>query len=152
MDLATRRAVCHWHLQLSDPLYRSFTGEYLPARRQVPGARVDRPMTLRWVRRLNSGPWSESTCVQYASKLLSAASEAGLVSPRRDPRAFLVPRIGDHALGYLMHLLRGVRFTGTMTANPYLASVGLDGAIVEQRLRRLPGIAFRRMGGLTELD
>ena len=33
MSPDTRRLVCHWHLQLSDPLYRRFTGEYLPARR-----------------------------------------------------------------------------------------------------------------------
>lgn len=31
--------------------------------------------------------WSEATAVQFASKLLSAASEAGLVSPKRNPRA-----------------------------------------------------------------
>jgi hypothetical protein len=34
MDLAARRVVCHWHLQLSDPLYRAFTGTYLLERRQ----------------------------------------------------------------------------------------------------------------------
>ena len=30
---ATRSLVCHWHLQLSDPLYRSFTGSWLAERR-----------------------------------------------------------------------------------------------------------------------
>lgn len=29
----TRRLVCHWHLQLADPLYRNFTGAYLVERR-----------------------------------------------------------------------------------------------------------------------
>ena len=33
MDPPTRRLVCHWHLQLSDPLYRRFTGEFLVERR-----------------------------------------------------------------------------------------------------------------------
>src|SRR5688572_26959097 len=28
-----RRLLCHFHLQLTDPLYRRFTGEYLPERR-----------------------------------------------------------------------------------------------------------------------
>ena len=35
--------------------------------------------------------WSDSTCVQFASKLLSAALEAGLVS-KRDPRTLSSPR------------------------------------------------------------
>lgn len=38
MDPDTRALVCHWHLQLADPLYRAFTGELLPERRaSAPG-------------------------------------------------------------------------------------------------------------------
>ena len=148
-----RQVLCHWHLQLSDPLYRRFTGEFLVARREAgPQSKLDRDGVLRWVRREFPDRWSESTCIQFASKLLSAASEAGLVSPHRDPRSLLYPKVPDVALGYLLHLLRGLSFSGTLTGNPYLASVGLTEGFLDQRLRALPGITFRRMGELTEFD
>jgi hypothetical protein len=152
MEPAARQVICHWHLQLSDPLYREFTGRYLPELRDAPHLRLDRGAVLRWVRAEHPTRWSEATRVQFASKLLSAASEAGLVSPKRDPRTLLVPRIPDLALAYLLHVLRGVRFRGTLVANPYLRSVGLVNGALDARLRALPGIAYRRMGELIEFD
>lgn len=152
MDAATRQVLCHFHLQLSDPIYRRFTGTFLPERRGLRDPKVDRDITLRWVKNEFPGRWSDSTCVQFASKLLSAASEAGLVSPKRDPRTLLLPKVSDLALGYWLHLLRGITFSGTLTENPYLASVGLTEAFLEQRLRTLPGLTFRRMAHLTEFD
>ena len=152
MEAGARRVVCHWHLQLADPLYRRFTGAFLVARRGGPAPKVDRDVVLRWVRGEHPDRWAEATCVQFASKLLSASSEAGLVSPKRDPRALLQPKVSDAALGYLLYLLRGVRFEGTLTDNPYLASVGLAGDLLDQRLRALPGLRFQRMAHLTEID
>jgi len=152
LDASTRQAVCHWHLQLSDPLYRRFTGAFLLERRALRDPKVDRDIVLRWVKSEFPARWADATNVQFASKLLSAASEAGLVSPKRDPRALLVPKVPDVALSYLLHLLRGVRFAGTMTENPYLASVGLTEGVLDQRLRALPGLTFRRMARLTELE
>ena len=35
MDSATRRVLCHWHLQLSDPIYRRFSGSFLVDRRSL---------------------------------------------------------------------------------------------------------------------
>ena len=32
-ELATRQNICHWHLQLSDPIYRQFSGVFLEQRR-----------------------------------------------------------------------------------------------------------------------
>jgi hypothetical protein len=152
MDLATRQVICHWHLQLADPLYRRFTGRYLVDRRDSAEARIDRNGVLRWVRGEYPDRWSEATLVQFASKLLSATSEAGLVSAKRDPRALLYPKVTDLALAYLLYLLREVQFEGTLIENPYLASVGLDEGLLDQRLRTLPGLAFRRMGHLTEFE
>ncbi|HVY29022.1 MAG TPA: hypothetical protein VHB79_20835 [Polyangiaceae bacterium] len=152
MEASERQVICHWHLQLSDPLYRRFTGQFLVERRALRDPKVDRDVALRWVKNEFPDRWSEATCVQFASKLLSAASEAGVISPKRDPRALLLPKVPDLALGYLLHLLRGLRFTGTLTENPYLASVGLVEGFLDQRLRALPGISFRRMGQLTEFD
>ncbi|MEO7037026.1 MAG: DUF1819 domain-containing protein [Polyangiaceae bacterium] len=152
LTASERQVICHWHLQLSDPLYRRFTGKFLVERRQLQDAKVDRDSALRWVKNEFPGRWSEATSVQFASKLLSAASEAGLISPKRDPRALLLPKVPDRALAYLLQLLRGLRFTGTLVENPYLASVGLVAGFLDQRLRALPGLSFRRMGPLTEFD
>ncbi len=151
MDMATRQNICHWHLQLSDPLYRDFTGKYLVERRAVPNAKVDRDVVFRWVKTTFPDRWSDATCVQFASKLLSAASEAGLVSPKRD-RSLLVPKVTDLALTYLLYLLRQTRFEGTLTENPYLTSVGLTESYLDQRLRTLTGVTFRRMANLFEFD
>lgn len=152
MDAATRQMICHWHLQLSDPIYRRYTGHYLVERRGLRDPKVDRDGTLRWIQSEYPERWSTSTCVQFASKLLSAASESALLSPKRDPRTLLVPKVTDLALGYLLHLLRGVRVEGTLTENPYLASVGLTDGFFDQRVRSLPGVVYRRMGNLVEFD
>ncbi len=152
MDPPTRQVLCHFHLQLTDPLYRQFTGTFLVERRNGPEPRLDRDIVLRWVQREYPDRWGAATCIQFASKLLSAASEAGVVSPHRDPRTLLLPKVTDSALTYLMYLLRSLRFSGTLTANPYLASVGLSDGFLDQRLRALPGLRFRRMGDLTEFD
>jgi hypothetical protein len=152
MDAATRQVICHWHLQLSDPIYRQFTGKFLVERRALRDPKVDRDIVLRWVKTEFPERWSAATCVQFASKLLSAASEAGVISPKRDPRSLLTPKIPDLALAYLLHLLRGTRFTGTLTENPYLTSVGLTEGFLDQRLRALRGLTFRRMAQLTEFE
>ena len=149
MDLSTRQVLCHWHLQLSDPIYRKFTGEYLIQRRDLHDPKVDRAAVLRWVKAEFPDKWSDSTCVQFASKLLSAALEAGLVS-KRDPRTLLFPTVPDHALGYLLYLLRQTRIAGSLTSNPYLASVGLDSEGL--RARTLPGVSVRTMMGLVEFE
>lgn len=150
MDASARQLICHWHLQLADPIYRRFSGQFLVERRTLTDPKVDRSIVLRWIKTQFPDRWSESTCVQFASKLLSAASEAGLASSGRDPRLLLVPRVSDVALAYLLHLLRTIPFAGTMTDNPYLASVGLTDGFLDQRLRALPGLQYRRMGDLTE--
>ena len=148
MDANARRAICHFHLQLSDPIYRRFTGDFLVQRRNSTGANIDRDIVLRWVQREFPDRWSPATCIQFASKLLSAASEACLLSAKKDPRKLLVPRVPDIALAYLLHLLRGLQFQGALTANPYLASVGL--VPNDARLASLPGVQCRRMGDLVD--
>lgn len=151
MDLATRQVICHWHLQLSDPIYRRFTGEYLIRRRSLRDATVDRDAVFRWVKSEFPDKWSESTCVQFASKLLSAALEAGLVS-KRDPRTLMFPKVTDQALAYLLYLLRETRFEGTLVSNPYLQSVGIDDELLSQRARRLPGVAMHKMMGIVDFE
>jgi hypothetical protein len=146
----TRRVICHWHLQLADPLYRAFTGDYLVNRRRGPRGEVTRDLVVTWVGQQGSGRWTMATQIHFASKLLSAAFSAGLVATNRDPRPVLIPRVPDRALEYAMYLLREVRVGGTLLQNPYLASVGLEGASLDDRLRSLPGLAFTRQGDLLE--
>lgn len=150
MSHGTRRAICHWHLQLADPLYREFTGTYLVKRRESLRVEVTRDLVIGWVAEQGPGRWTMATRIQFASKLLSAAYSAGLVSSNRDPRPLDWPRVPDDALAYLMYLLRGTDFDGSLLDNPYVRSVGLSGTELEERLRRVPGLAFRRQGDLIE--
>ena len=151
MDLASRKVICHWHLQLSDPLYRNFTGTYLLERRQQ-SPQVRRDAVIAWVGEQSPSRWTMSTRIQFASKLLTAANAAGLVIGIRDPRPLTFPQVPGEALTYLLYLLREVQFDGTLLDNPYLASVGLVGAELDARLRGLTALRFRRQGALVELE
>jgi hypothetical protein len=150
MDPDTRRLVCHWHVQLSDPMYRAFTGSYLVARHDGSRPTVTHDLAVAWVSEQDPGRWNMATRIQFASKLLSAAHGAGLIGSTRDPRPLQFPRVGEHALTYIMYLLRGVSFSGTLLENPYLASVGLQKSTLEDRLRGLSALRYRRQGDLVD--
>lgn len=150
MSPETRRAICHWHLQLADPFYRRFTGTYLVERRSGPRPEVTRDLIVGWVGQHGPSHWTMSMRIQFASKLLSAAYSADLVTSNRDPRPIGLPRVPDEALEYVMYLLRETGFEGTLLDNPYMSSVGLEGAILEERLRGLAGLTFRRQGDLID--
>lgn len=152
MDPGTRVLLCHWHLQLSDPLYRVFTGDWLVKRREGPQPAVTRDVVFQWVGEQGPGRWTVASRIQIASKLLSSAYAAGLVGGNRDPRPLVLPRVPDDALTYLLHLLRAVDFEGTLLNNPYLRSVGLAGALLEDRLRGLSSLTFRRQGSLVDFE
>ncbi len=154
MDPDTRRTICHWHLQLSDPLYRVFTGELLVARRDSLQPMVTHNFVVKWVGQQVPDRWTMTTQIQFASKLLSSAFSAGLVGTIKDPRPLLVPRVDDEALTYFLCLclLRSTRFEGSLLNNPYLASVGLDGSVLEDRLRGLDAVAFSRQDGVIHWE
>lgn len=152
LDLAARRVIGHWHLQLSDPLYRRFTGEFLVERHRQLRPHVGRDAVIGWVGEQGPGRWTMATRIQFASKLLTAARAAGLVAGTRDPRPLTFPPVPEIALIYLLYLLREIDFAGTLLVNPYLASVGLEGQPLDARLRALDALTFRRQGDLVELD
>jgi len=46
----------------------------------------------------------------------------------------------------------GTRIEGSLIENPYLASLGLSDGFLDQRLSKLAGIQFHRMGRLFEFE
>jgi hypothetical protein len=152
MSGPTRALVCHWHLQLADPVYRAFTGELLAERRAAGATSFDRSVVSRWLRAEHHARWAESTCVQIASKLLSAASEAKLCTPKKDPRTPLIVSVPNEALAYLLYLLRETSFDGTLTDNLYLRSVGLTPRSLGERLRHHPDVSLSQISDVFEFD
>lgn len=133
MPPEARRLCAHWHLQLVDPLYRAFTGEWLVARRALGHADVSRDAVMPWVNEVAGADYAAATRQMFAGKLLTAAAQAGLVGSGTS-RA--LPPVGCSldALGYLLYLLRSVSFAGSALDNVYLRSVGMTGERLAGRL------------------
>jgi hypothetical protein len=147
----TQRLICHWHLQLSDPLYRQFSGDFLPDRLLQGQPTISKQQVVTWLGDAGGGRWSGSTRLALASKLLSTAHSAGLIKGKRDPRPIVFPLVPDDALTYLLHLLREVDIQGTLLTNPYLRAVGLEGGMLSDRLKRLPDLSYGRQGDLVDM-
>ncbi len=148
----TRAVICHWHLQLTDPIYRAFSGDFLLARREAGHPHLYRNSVIAWVAENGKSSWTLGTQKQLATRLLSVALSVGLISSRRDPRSLTFPRVSDDAIAYVLHFLRIINFRGTLLDNPYLRSVGLEGPTLEARLRKLPEVNFQRIGDVVEFD
>jgi hypothetical protein len=146
-----RPFLCHVHTQLADPIYRRFTGELLPARREKGHTTIDRDTVARWVEGLEAGRWGASTCIKFASNLLATALDVGLVGGRRDPRKLTAAPAPDVILGYVLYLLRGVRTEGSLTDNLYLRSLGVAPGTFRSFAARIPGIRFAELGGVIDL-
>lgn len=151
MRFETRRLICHLHIQLTDPLYRAFTGSFLPERRESIRPSVHRQTVIDWVAANGPDRWALKTQLQFATRLLSCSFSAGLLGGNRDPREALTPRVPDEVLSYLLYLLREISFDGTLIRNPYLSSLGIVGAIVDDRLQALTSIDYRRVGSTFEI-
>jgi hypothetical protein len=152
VDPVTRQNVCHFHVQLSDPIYRAFTGDALARRRGLRTPTIDRDGVLRWLRDEHPEKWAAATEVQFASKLLSAASEAGLITAKKDPRTVVLPKVTDTALTYILYALRATKFEGSLLDNPYLRSLALTEGFLEQRIRGLQVVTFRRMVDVVDFE
>lgn len=148
----TRALICHWHLQLADPLYRRFSGSFLPQRIDDGRPTVSHALVIDWVSDQGEARWTMATRRQFASKLLSSAHDAGLIKARRDPRPLTLPRVADDALSYLLHLLRGIDTTEPLLDNAYLRSVGLVGGQLTDRLRGLPELRYHHSAGAAHVE
>ncbi len=148
----TRAAICHWHMQLTDPLYRAFTGDYLVSRGELTNPEIHVNSVVSWVNNNGQASWTLATKKKLASRLLSVAYSAGFITGRRDPRIPVFPRINDEALTYILYLLRDISTSGSRLNNPYLRSVGLAGPVLEARLRKLPAMKFQRVADVVEFN
>ncbi len=148
-DRVTRQNLCHWHLQLADPSYRAFAGNFLPNRYDYGEAVINRDIVARWVQ-TQFPDWTSATVRRMATALMTSATEAGLCSRGSGTRQLSYPKVRDEALTYWLYLLRQIKFEGSLLRNPYFRSVGLEGAFLEERLAKLSGLSFRRMGDIHE--
>jgi hypothetical protein len=151
LELSDRKIICHWHLQLSDPIYRQVFASHLQERWLHPQPTLDRNALVRWVGQQVGPEWAQSTVQRMAAGISSCLQEAGFVEKGPALRPLNRPRVSDQALAYLLYLLRETRHTGHQLDNPYLASLDLIGPQLELRLARLPGIGFQKMANLREL-
>lgn len=152
MSAATRVLVCHFHLQLSDPVYRTFTGQFLVQRRAAGHGHVERDQVERWVHDTWGDRWSAVTRLKFASNLLTAAGEAGLVGGRRDPRPLTSPNLTDDGLVYGLYFLREAGFEGNLFENLYMASLGLGSDELIHRLRNTDYLRIRRLGDVMDIE
>lgn len=144
--------ICHFHTQLADPIYRFFTGEFLPLRRAQGYATIDREAVARWVQERWPGKWSASTCMKFGGNMLGAAFEAGLLRDRKDPRKLITPRVPKLALGYLLYLLRPIRIEGGLLESPYLSSVLTDPRERPAELRGIDGVRVTIRGDVQSFE
>jgi hypothetical protein len=149
-DSLTRQNIGHWHLQLSDPTYRQFTGVFFEQRRSQGALVIDRDIVTRWLSQEFKLDWAMVTLQRMASSLLTAAAAAGLCSSGVGSRTIVYPKVSDEALGYWLYFLRHLSYAGSLVENPYLRSVGMSDLTLEQRVRQLPGFAFSRMSNLYD--
>lgn len=149
-DPITRQNICHWHMQLTNPMYRTFSGHFLEQRRLQANPSIDRDIVARWVAQQIEGEMSISTILRMAAGLMASAADAGLCTDNPGTRSLQYPKVTDEALAYWLYFLRHLSFEGSILENSYLASVGLSEGFLEQRLRRSPGLAFTRMGELYD--
>jgi len=148
---ALRPWICHVHTALADPLYRQFTGAFLPERRTLGYASVDREQVARWVNELYPERWAGVTATKFGSNLLATAFEAGLITERRDPRPLTPVAAPEMAIAYVLYLLREVTFEGSLTDNLYLRSLGVGTDSFRFLAARMPGVRFAELGGVAEL-
>lgn len=146
-NIGWSRNICHWHLQLSDPLYREFTGSYLPQCRSNGIQFIDWRMVLRWIAAIDCIDWSISTKRQMASSLLTTARQAGLME---ENNPIISPVVADNALEYWFFLWKSQPGICHGWNNPYLSSLGLTGATLAHRVNRLPSLNVYRLGDVYD--
>jgi hypothetical protein len=117
LELSDRLAVCHWHLQLSDPIYRKFCATHLVERFNHPEPTLDRNAVLRWAQ-TQQPSWSLSTVQRLVAGLMGCLNEVGFTEKATAIRPLSLPRVSDLALGYALYSAAGNRVRGDFIPKP----------------------------------
>jgi len=143
--------LCHFHTQLADPIYRQFTGGYLPDRMALGYSTVDRDGVARWIRDTWPDRWSAATRIKFGSNLLAASHDAGLFAERKDPRRLMPPRVPRLAFEYLLYLLREVDIAGGLVESPYVRAVAPTEGARSDLFRDLRSVRLASLGDVQNL-
>lgn len=144
--------LCHFHVQLADPIYRRFTGEFLPDRLLKGYAAVDREGVARWMQQQWPGRWSAATCMKFGSNLLATACEAGLLRDRKDPRKLAAPHPPSLAFEYVLYLLREVVISQRTLDSPYVRSIAPDHDGLSVLVRSIRSVEVSSLGDVQDFD
>ena len=147
-----RLLICNLHLQLTDPVYRAFTCDFLVKRRASGHTTIGRDQVERWVHEIWGDRWSAATRLKFAGNLLTAASEAHLIVGRRDPRRLDRPHFGRRDIGYLLYVLRDAVPEAGLLDNPYLVSLGLPRAELLGNLCTGEPMRVRSLGDVVDVE
>ena len=147
-----RVLICNLHLQLTDPVYRAFTCDYLVKRRAAGHTTIGRDQVERWVHETWGDRWSAATRLKFAGNLLTAASEVDLVVGKRDPRRLDRARLSSQGIGYLLYTLRDVVPEAGFLDNPYLVSLGLPRAELLGHLGTGDPVRVRSLGDVVDVE
>ncbi len=160
-DPATRRNVCHWHTQLSDPLYRAFTSDFLEQRRCLRDPSVDPDVTARWIDRRTAGKWAPSArrrmglVAEHELKLeldgglkaLEAKAEEVLGMPWSDANQ---DELAEEHFSELMHALNPERYIEPMSwFDSHVGMATGAGSSVEETTRDVARMLEQRAPGKT---
>jgi hypothetical protein len=123
--------ICHWHLQLTDPLYREYASSFLLGCWSGPTTSVSIDSSEAWVQRQSlAQKWAASTQRRMASGLLSAATDAGLVARTgRNERELKLPTVDSRDIAYLKKLLQAAGAANNIET--YLMSLGKSPVVEE---------------------
>lgn len=107
---------------------------------------------MRWIEQKLDKNWSSATSTRMATALITCATNAGLSSDKAGTRQLVYPQVQNEALTYWLYFLRHLAFSGSLLSNPYLASVGLSGRHLEQRINGLQDFSDQSIGDVYELE
>lgn len=153
MTVKERAIICHWHVQLSDVLYRRFTSEFIPSRFIYTPPTFHKDQAQQWVYSYMGAKWAGSTQAQLASKMMSCIRSTGLVaSESKDTIQLQYPLISNHCLTYILYALREISFQGNMLENPYLKSVGLTGSFLISQINQSSALSVQQIGDTISFE
>ena len=153
MTVQERAIICHWHVQMTDILYRRFTSEFLPSRFVYSPPTFHKDQAQQWVYGFMAEKWAGTTQAQMASKMLNCIRNTGLVSSENKETIQLrYPLISNRCVTYLLYTLREITFNGSLLENPYFKSVGLTGSFLTSQVNQSPSISIQQTGDHTSFE